>query len=276
VYDSLLLHQRKALHESAGEAIEDIYSDRLEEQLEVLSTHYSRGENLEKAVEFGIQSADKASRLSRFSEAYSMLEPAQDWVTRLPDGDNRNRKLISILLKKERVCETLGFTQQQQSIIDRLVSLAEGEKERAVLAEVQLRQGELCTLKGDLEEAERALASSLSIYRELPDPIGERVALRTIGFMHWQAGRYDEAVECNKTALSIDLALNDQDGYATDLSNLGSVLRSQGRPEEALSYLAQAFEIVEDATSFGLVYNLAVTATVHRDLGDYEKAKKTY
>src|SRR5262249_27021283 len=41
-------------------------------------------------------------------------------------------------------------------------------------------------------------------------------------------------------------------------------------------HLAQAFEIVEDATSFGLVYNLAVTATVYRDLGDYEKAKKTY
>src|SRR6185436_5840609 len=82
-YDSLLLHQRKALHEAAGRAIEELYSGRIEEQLELLTFHYSRAENWPKAVRFGRDSAEKASRLSRFAEALTMLEQTEAWSSKL-------------------------------------------------------------------------------------------------------------------------------------------------------------------------------------------------
>ncbi|MCI0418775.1 MAG: AAA family ATPase, partial [Acidobacteria bacterium] len=44
-YDSLLAHQRKSLHEAAGQVIEELYHDRLEEQVELLAHHFSRAEN---------------------------------------------------------------------------------------------------------------------------------------------------------------------------------------------------------------------------------------
>jgi predicted ATPase len=52
-YNSLLLKRRKEIHENIGQAIEQIYSDRLEEFYEMLAYHYSKSDNPEKAIFYG-------------------------------------------------------------------------------------------------------------------------------------------------------------------------------------------------------------------------------
>ena len=49
-YNSLLLKRRKELHGKIGEAIEQIYADRLEEFYEMLAYHYAASDNPEKAL----------------------------------------------------------------------------------------------------------------------------------------------------------------------------------------------------------------------------------
>ena len=51
-YNSLLLKRRKEIHEKIGQAIEELYSERLEEYYELLAYHYVRSDNKEKAVEY--------------------------------------------------------------------------------------------------------------------------------------------------------------------------------------------------------------------------------
>ena len=46
-YQSLLLKKRKKLHERIGQAIEQIYADRLEEYYEILAHHYAHSHNFE-------------------------------------------------------------------------------------------------------------------------------------------------------------------------------------------------------------------------------------
>ncbi len=48
-YNSLLLKKRREIHGKIGEAIEAIYSGRLEEFYEMLAYHYSNSDHLEKA-----------------------------------------------------------------------------------------------------------------------------------------------------------------------------------------------------------------------------------
>jgi tetratricopeptide (TPR) repeat protein len=276
-YDSLLLHQRKSLHRAVGEAIESLFADRIEERLELLAHHYSHAEDWSSAAKFGLESAEKASGLSRFSEALTMLEQTEGWLFKLDESDDRQQKLGLVLLKQERLCETLGFRDRQQALIDRLVSFLDPERDPAFAAKVYVRQGELHTLLGRYEEAERILKESLAISRALSDWTAERMALRTMGFMYWRWGRHDEAVESNKTAVAIDLAQGDMAGYAQDLTNLGSVLRSQGRLREALEHLEEALKIQETFPQpFNGVYTLDVTANVYRDLGDNDKAMEYY
>ena len=275
-YDSLLLHQRKSLHESAGLAIEELYSGRLEEQLEVLTFHYSCAENWPKAVRFGRESAEKASRLGRFAEALAMLERAEEWSEKLDKTPESERIRIEIWLAQERQCETLGLRDRQQSLIDRAFSFLNESEDQALLAETLVRQGELSTLLGCFEKAETAFNQALEIRRTNADSIGERIVLRNMGFLHWRQGRYDDAVTCNKTALSIDLSHDDKDGYAKDLTNLASISRSQGKPKEALAYVEEALKVNEIIRPFNQGYVLTVAANVYRDLGEPDRAKENY
>ncbi len=59
-YGGLLVARRKALHLLVGEAIEELYRDRLAEQYETLAYHYERAEAWDKALEYLQRSGEKA------------------------------------------------------------------------------------------------------------------------------------------------------------------------------------------------------------------------
>ena len=67
-YNSLMQTRRKEIHQKIAEAIEQIYSDRIEEFYEMLAYHYSASDNLEKAFQFLKLSAEKAARRYAFNE----------------------------------------------------------------------------------------------------------------------------------------------------------------------------------------------------------------
>ena len=203
-YESLLLHQRKALHQAVGEALEELFPDRPEEQADRLAYHFSRAENWEKAVHYGRLSADRSTKLRQFAEALRALENTVNWLRKFPEGGERLSTLIDLMLQKERVCETLGAREQQQSIIDELLSLLKSAGGKQRLADVLVRQGELHARLGRSQEAEQSLESSLTIAKELSDPLRERNALQAMGFLHWSRGNYDQAISHNNAVLKID------------------------------------------------------------------------
>jgi class 3 adenylate cyclase len=61
-YNSLLQKRRTEIHEKIGQAIEELYAERLEEFYEMLAYHYSKGENSEKAYRYLKLSGNKASK----------------------------------------------------------------------------------------------------------------------------------------------------------------------------------------------------------------------
>jgi serine/threonine protein kinase/tetratricopeptide (TPR) repeat protein len=276
-YDTLLLHQRKTLHQAAGDAIELLYVDRLEEQLELLAHHFSQAQDWAKAVQYARQSAEKARSLSRYWEALSMIELAEGWLLKLPETPENQKTLLDMLLQEERLCETLELRERQQSLIDRIVSNIDPAADRALLAQAYVRQGELRTLLCRFDEAEYFLQYSLATWQSLTDTVGERDALRSIGFLYWRQERYEESIDCIKRAIAIDKALDDPAGYAQDLTNLGSVLRGSGAASQALPYLEEALQINEGiGRQFFNVYTLEMIANVYRDLGEPDKAMEHY
>ena len=62
----------------------------------------------------------------------------------------------------ERLCEHLGLRDRQESLIDQLCSTVESTGNRARMAEVLVRQGDLYTLLRRYEDAESALQKSLA------------------------------------------------------------------------------------------------------------------
>jgi predicted ATPase len=84
-YNSVLTERRRALHERAARAIEDLYRDRLEEHYGDLAHHYSRSRNLERAVEYLTLAGQQAAQRSANSDAVNHLTTALELLKALPN-----------------------------------------------------------------------------------------------------------------------------------------------------------------------------------------------
>jgi class 3 adenylate cyclase/tetratricopeptide (TPR) repeat protein len=84
-YNSVLNERRKAIHELAGAALEELYRDRLEDHLADLAHHYSRAGNAAKAAEYLGRAGEQALRRSAYSEAQNYLTAALELLKDLPD-----------------------------------------------------------------------------------------------------------------------------------------------------------------------------------------------
>jgi tetratricopeptide (TPR) repeat protein len=93
-----LTKQRKALHLKIADSIRDVFAVRLAEFYGMLSYHYTRGEDLEKAEEFLIKSGEEAMKASASSEALNYYQDALDIYLRLC-GENTDPGKIARLEK---------------------------------------------------------------------------------------------------------------------------------------------------------------------------------
>ena len=125
-YSSLLVEHRRLSHERTGEAIQELFKDRIDDHLADLAHHYSRSANTRKAVEYLFRSGRQDETRSAFSEAVSRLSSALELLKHLPDDAERARQELSM-----------------QSVLGGSLAIAKGYA-AAELEPVYARARELC------------------------------------------------------------------------------------------------------------------------------------
>jgi class 3 adenylate cyclase/tetratricopeptide (TPR) repeat protein len=75
-YDTILLKHREKLHRSVGEAIESIFHDQIERFYGLLSYHFAKASQWNKAQKYLIKAGDQANRIAGDSEALSHYKKA--------------------------------------------------------------------------------------------------------------------------------------------------------------------------------------------------------
>jgi predicted ATPase len=274
-YESLLRHQRVSLHGQVGRAIERVHAGRLEEHLERLAHHFGEAEAWSKAVRYGRRAARRAADLSHFAEALSMIDRSLAWLERCPPEEAPVEERTALLLDKERLCETLGWRDEQTRLIEELLSLLPPSGDSAERIDVLIRKGELLAQVGQPGEADDVLQEAHRTSRRLGDLLRERNSLRGLAFLRWHEQRLNEVVELLREALELDRRLQDRRAEVQDLANLGTTLRRLDQPAEALAVLGEARELnreVKDALrETNILYMLS---WVYRSLGDDAKARE--
>ncbi len=97
-YNSLLIERRKVLHEQTGQAIEQLYHDRLEEHYDELAHHYQRSRNTEKAIEYLQKAGQQAVQRSANVDAINHFTRALALLGTLPDTPERARQELTLQL----------------------------------------------------------------------------------------------------------------------------------------------------------------------------------
>jgi predicted ATPase len=116
-YNSLLLKRRKEIHEKIGRAIEELYGDRVEEFYEVLAYHYSRSDNLVKALEYLLRSTDKAMRNNSLWEALRYCKQSLSVLKLIPESDRSRRDRLSVILPMSSILRLLNFPEDPTEIL---------------------------------------------------------------------------------------------------------------------------------------------------------------
>ncbi len=98
VYNALLVERRKLLHERAGEALESMFAGQLDDHLGDLARHYSRSDNVSKAVDYLGRAGQQAMQRSLHAEAISSLTAAIELLPRLPDSPERIQRELLLQL----------------------------------------------------------------------------------------------------------------------------------------------------------------------------------
>jgi class 3 adenylate cyclase/tetratricopeptide (TPR) repeat protein len=177
-YNSLLLQRRKALHRAVGEAIEELYQDRLEEHYAELAHHFTQGEVWDKALGYLRQAGAKAAAHSANREAVAYMEQALAALQHLPQSHDTLAQAIDLRIDLRQSLYPLG---------------------------------EFGRVLDYLREAE-ALATALGDQHRL----GWVFACMTNHF--WLMGDQDQAIECGQRAFAVaeagaDIALQIEANY---------------------------------------------------------------
>ena len=97
-YGTVLLDQRKALHEQTAEAIETLYPDSLEDHYSELAHHYGRSDNAEKAVTYLELAGQQAAQRSAYGEARNNFQAALELLKTLPETPQRSQRELPLQL----------------------------------------------------------------------------------------------------------------------------------------------------------------------------------
>jgi DNA-binding winged helix-turn-helix (wHTH) protein/tetratricopeptide (TPR) repeat protein len=209
-YDSLLARRRRDLHLSAARALEALHADRLDEIAATLAYHYARTDLIDQAVTWLTRAADRAARVYANAEAILHLDLAARRLQRLPEGTDRDRRMLEVALRHAYSLYFLGRFRESVDVLLPHAARVARLNDAALAASYAFWLGHMYSRLGDQrrasEHAHRAIENATRA--------GDRATLgKTHGLLalegHW-SGRPGDGIAHGKNAIDLLRGLADQ------------------------------------------------------------------
>ena len=241
-YETLLHQKRKELHGLVGLAIEELYHDRIEEQVGLLYRHFNLAEDWPKAAEYGRRAANRAYRLGQFHEATVMYDNARSCLEHLPDDLPRQKILLDLLLDNVWPLQFLGQQDHILKICKMAETLADALQDRVLMGRVYHAYALANFFKNEYGLGEKYF---LKILSQAGDAAMEDLIESTkfpLAVNYISTGRTDEAAELYSEDIDTREAAGTQGEYFEELPflpyshschHLGYILALRGNIKEA-------------------------------------------
>ncbi|MFO8082300.1 MAG: adenylate/guanylate cyclase domain-containing protein [Armatimonadota bacterium] len=193
-YYSLLLARRRELHRVAAEAIEALFSDRLDELAATLAHHCEQADLREKAASYLHVAGERAVRVCAYHEAIAHLSRALDLLDSLPENSRRSRRKLAILLLlaiPHAAIEGYG-AQAVVDVLEQARQLAENVGSPEQLHHTLVLLSSLRTMRASPGFCEPAEAS-LEVARKMDDDARITTSHGGLGFALLHTGDFSRA-----------------------------------------------------------------------------------
>jgi class 3 adenylate cyclase/tetratricopeptide (TPR) repeat protein len=238
-YQSLLVQRRRDLHRAVGQAIEELFADRLADHHEELAHHFAQGEAWSKAFEYLVRSGDKArdtyaneTALAHYTRA---IEVAARVTPALP-----LQTILEVYQRRSRVQIVMAKNDEAISGMEKMLELARAAGDRRLEGEAlaDLAFAHVFTLLWEhqpigVQYAEEAAA----IAREIGDDRILTKALTTRGSVHCAYGELEEGARLLEEAVRLGQPLGEPQLYLTGFFYLGHLHNWRGEFPQAIEIL---------------------------------------
>ncbi len=305
-YHSILIKRRREYHRRVGEALEEVFSDRLEDQAEVLAYHFDIAGDIrarkyyrlagkkaaqiyarEAAVDYYTRALEVAGSppaeeqlsiyearadinysLGRFEQATADFEAARSLARQAEDPGGE----VRIIVKMVWLLWSRGMGAEALELAREAErrSAAIGDREQALFADIAL--GTALANVGDMAGARDKMRQALFASRRQPHRRLTALNLYFLAMHENFTGRFARAAVCALRAHEVYLDLGDRAMAAGSLFNASLAEGGMGRYDRALAVLKQGRSLAEEASSLWLTRYPNQRAWLSAELGDWETA----
>lgn len=269
VYTSLLSTDRKRLHKSVGESIEQIYGDRLDDLAAVLARHFKEAGEDDRAYQYFILAGDAALESYANREAETQYRNALS----LACGEREHARLLhglgEALYRQSRFYEAIAVWGEGIDLFQTLDDVDE-------VARLYARSARAAWYASDPAEGLRLALEGLGVVGDALESPAMAMLIHEAARAYHFNGLPEKALPLCKQALEMAERLGAIDVQADTLSTLG-VLPNMS-PEQSGEALRKAVDLSEAAgllqTATRAHHNLAVLYSY--TIGDFQLAREHY
>ena len=254
IYSTLLRRERAKLHGLIGTAIEDLYPNRINENLYLLARHFSWSKNLEKALHYQLLAGQRAARDYLNEQAQTYFEQAVDNLTKV---DHLPAQAIQAFTGLGDVLVFVGEYDAAREYFKKAEALVDISDAVSVQTYIMLRRkiGTTFERQGNFDRALAYLGTAQQFAQEtsLPLQIERAKNLNDIGWIHFRKGNLELAETSLQTALELVRSTSQYAVIASIYNRLGGVYYQKDDLENAHHYVRRSLILREEIGDIGEV-----------------------
>lgn len=222
----------------------------------------ARARLLQGQADLVLEGADKASEA--LTEALGLFE---DYGDRLG--------VAEVITWQGIEAHKAGEPEHAQKLLERAFALYDEVGSPRGTAYVQIRLGHLHSDRKRPDEARHLYESALATSRKVGDQRGISEALTSLGIFAWiEEGDLDQAQDWLTTAEEISSRIDDREGQAFALANLGGVYAARNEPLRAEEALRGALELREQTgNQSGIARSYRMLGEIYLEAGQLDQAR---
>lgn len=247
IYNNLSSARKRLAHKKVGLILEGLPKRQRDKRLFSLAHHLSMSAELDKAIEYTTQAAERAESSFAAEDAITYYENILELMDKKPPSPEMPFKKKVIVA---RIAELKFMTESWNEAVHYLQALekvARSQEDEITLAEVYRKLGHIEKMRGNWTDAVEAYGRSLEIAEKINDEAGIAETLQGLGHIHAVRADYEVAKAYLEKSMDLSRAVKDTLSLGRSHIELGHVYREVGDYDEALGIYTEGLMLLEEA-----------------------------
>jgi transcriptional regulator with AAA-type ATPase domain/tetratricopeptide (TPR) repeat protein len=272
-YQAQTESERRSEHARIGEAVEQVYADRLSEHFGVLAHHFTQAQRWDKSLEYLLAAAQQAERTFASREALALYDDALGAAERMAGGVGDPQTLIRIHKAKARLYALTSDFDRSAAEGERILPLARLIGDRTAEADALATIAWASNWARNIEGAIRFAREALTVAEPAGALAAQGRAHFVLGFAQSVTGMLEEGRASIEKGMTISRAAGDAVHESLSLSTAGLLRNWVGDYAEASRLQAQAMALARDGgLLLPMLFAYFMRGLTLTGKGDYDEA----